>query len=94
MSNRGPLGVLKKDMVKPVGSRCLGDHTVAGDSAFGQPRASIIQQGDGSTVIEVICTCGRSIRLKCDYAHADVAEGGDSATPDRQDERKEQVSST
>ena len=91
MANRDSLGVLKKGMIKIAEPRLIGDCAVAGGSVSDGPRARIVEQDESSTVIEVICTCGKSIYLKCDYAHAGETEGGDPATPDRQDEGKEQA---
>lgn len=83
MSKTNPLRVLKKDMVKPGEPRRLDDCAAAEDSVPGGPRARIVEQAGGSAVVEVICTCGRSIHLKCKYAHAGEADQGASAATDR-----------
>ena len=35
--------------------------------AKGEPRIELIREGDIVRAIEVICSCGERIRLRCDY---------------------------
>jgi len=34
------------------------------------PCARIIEQGDGVSIVEVTCTCGRRMRINCTHAKA------------------------
>jgi hypothetical protein len=61
-------GVLKRDLVREVGvGRLAGEQSATPRS---QARARIIEQGDGSALVEVTCDCGRRILLECDYDKA------------------------
>jgi len=41
--------------------------TVPGHGAAGEPRVELITQGDGIQAIDLTCTCGQKIRLRCIY---------------------------
>lgn len=57
-------GLIKKDVVKTGEPRRVGDGQ---DTADRQGSARIIQQGEGYAIVEVLCPCGRSTRLRCNY---------------------------
>jgi hypothetical protein len=63
-------GVLKKHLVKPAGTRVLGEAAagefVASTAAEGLPQARIVEQANGLVVVEVVCECGRRIYLNCE----------------------------
>jgi hypothetical protein len=42
--------------------------TVIHDEAEGEPRITLIKDGDAVRTIEIACTCGQVIRLDCAYA--------------------------
>jgi hypothetical protein len=58
--------VLKKDMVKLVGSCRIGAPNPAAPAAA-WPQARLIDSGDGKTVIEVTCACQEKIYIQCVY---------------------------
>ncbi len=41
--------------------------TTASPPASGEPHIELIREGDVVQAIEVTCTCGRKIRLRCAY---------------------------
>jgi hypothetical protein len=76
------VGILKKDRVRPGGTRRLGGQagTPAGAAAGGAARARIVEQTGDGAVVEIICPCGRRIRVQCLYDAPDAA-GANEQTP-------------
>ncbi|MFA6132719.1 MAG: hypothetical protein WC869_01730 [Phycisphaerae bacterium] len=65
-------GVLKSAVVRPAGSCMIGQQGHQGGQGGQQdsPCARIIEQGDGVSIVEVTCTCGRRMRINCTHAKA------------------------
>ena len=74
--------VLKADKVKVEGRFQLGlDQAAASlqpkprSTAVVEPMAHIVENYPEFTVVEVTCSCGEKMRLKCEYAGTDVSAG-------------------
>jgi len=66
--------VLKSAVVRPAGSCLIGGqagHGRPGQDQGGAATAKIVEQGDGTAVVEVTCACGRRTRVNCTYARAE-----------------------
>ena len=55
--------VVKKSQVRLTEGPPAG-----GPVAAGGPQARLIEAGETEAQIEVICTCGRKVRVRCTYA--------------------------
>ena len=63
-------GVLKSDALRP-GQPCrIGQPppTEGGAGPSSGPTARVVQQTDTCAIVEVVCSCGNSIRVQCDYS--------------------------
>ncbi|RPI63801.1 MAG: hypothetical protein EHM48_01890 [Planctomycetaceae bacterium] len=58
-------GVIKSQMVRQVGTLAVGNGPMMSSPAGAKAR--IIEQKDGSAVIEVTCGCGKRIYVECEY---------------------------
>ena len=74
--------VLKADNVKMEGQFQLGlNQAAAGpqpksrSTAVAEPMAHIVENYPEFAVVEVTCSCGEKVRLKCEYAGTDVSAG-------------------
>lgn len=74
--------VLKADNVKMEGRFQLGlDQAAASlqpkprSTAVVEPMAHIVENYPEFAVVEVTCSCGEKMRLKCEYAGTDVSAG-------------------
>ncbi len=84
-----PIKVLKGDQVLVSGSVCLetgsnfasvrasapseGDAHASAEQGHAQ-QASIVETTDKYAVIEVVCSCGSTTRLQCNYAEIAASE--------------------
>lgn len=61
-----PSGVIKKNQVHegPAAAVAVG----SGAAGAGLPKARLIEQREGLAIVEVVCGCGRTIVLQCEYA--------------------------
>lgn len=61
--------ILKKGTLKPAGKKRLRAAAPTATTASGAPavpaKAKIISQADGHVVIQVVCSCGQEIQLRC-----------------------------
>ncbi|MHC4295410.1 MAG: hypothetical protein ACYSTL_07475 [Planctomycetota bacterium] len=67
-------GVLKKKALKTGAPRRIGTGGQSAMSPTGgaftrSAQARIVQQNDTHAIVEVRCSCGRTIRLQCNYAN-------------------------
>ena len=62
-------GVIPGRLVRVSGEPARVGAPTAGALA-GQPQIEMIKDGDVLRAIDVICTCGKRIRLRCVYADA------------------------
>ncbi len=87
-------GVVKKDMVRPAGTRQLGGAVSAAVAASqaacaaggGAPAARIVEQSDRGAVVEVTCACGRKTLLHCAYTPPGAAAPPQPVAPAGPDE--------
>ena len=59
--------ILKNTALNPAGKKRLSAATTAAATPSGAPsaQAKIISQEDGHVVIQVVCSCGQEIQLRC-----------------------------
>ena len=62
-------GVLKKREIRLGQPRTIGTES---DAPAQAPQARIAQQNDTGATLEVVCSCGRRMQLRCDYATAET----------------------
>ncbi len=67
-------GILKNDSFQ-LGEPCsigsssaLGVAVATPTAGANGPTAKLIQQDETHAVIEVVCTCGKTIQIQCNYA--------------------------
>jgi len=68
-------GQFHLDAARAESARCRPQHR---SEVLAAPQARILESHPGYAVVEVTCTCGTAMRLKCDYAGAQAS--GDSPT--------------
>jgi hypothetical protein len=75
--------ILKSDKVKLEGQfhlevtrtgSNLPPHSHQGGAALAEPKVCIAENHPDFAVIEVTCSCGTTMQLRCEYADANVAE--------------------
>ncbi|MBI5724569.1 MAG: hypothetical protein HZA50_11460 [Planctomycetes bacterium] len=57
--------VIKKNRVAAGPSLRIGLGSMPQTPEAGHPRARVIRDAQGRTVIEVVCACGRAFNLEC-----------------------------
>ncbi len=74
--------ILKKDKVKLTGPRML-DVSVgaARSSPVRAVGAKVVNVDQAGATLEVTCSCGNVIHIRCDYADAQAPGQANSATP-------------
>jgi len=60
-------GVLKKEAVRMAPARQIGTAGAAGEPGAAGARARIVHQSRTHSIVEVVCACGRSIQVQCNY---------------------------
>lgn len=58
--------VLKKDAVRVSGTRAIPLPSSSGPAAP-QPAATVVRSGEGSTVVKIVCSCGKTLHLCCTH---------------------------
>lgn len=66
--------VIKKNRVSAGKPLRIGLGSMPQTPQAGHPRARVIQDAQGRTVIEVVCTCGRTFNLECDMEPAEGSQ--------------------
>lgn len=51
-------------------------------SAVSEPEACVVENYPEFAVIEVTCSCGAKMRLKCEYTRAETSAEGQNRSPD------------
>lgn len=60
--------VLKKDTLKPAEPYRVDGGAARDDPAPSGPTARIVRSTDRGAVVEVVCTCGKKMHVRCVYA--------------------------
>ncbi len=67
--------VIKKNMTKLGEPRPVGSTSTVDGQPSPEPSVRIVEKSEESALVEVVCTCGATIRLRCDYQAQDPQDG-------------------
>ncbi len=58
-------GLIKKHQIQEAGACPVGAQAAAAETG---PSARIVDQQPNASTVEIICTCGRRLELRCEHA--------------------------
>lgn len=72
-----PTGIIKNTKVRRSGAVMVGRNAGRSPRAAGhggEPTARIVGQNDSGAIIEIMCSCGQTVQVVCEFPTAMAAE--------------------